>query len=363
MASRALLKAVNSARLKQTRLLLESGAPTEFKDECGQTALTKAIFLENDKTREKMVRLLLSKGADCGRLDAVGRTALSWACLFGREPSVTMILECCDMDLNLRDINGQAPLYHAVSSGNAAVVKKMVMALKRYDLSVDLEDNNGVSPLMHAVRLGHDICASILTIQGCAKVGLGMKYPEDFFSAQKWATKSLRDRDRLNPRKSQFPPILANRAFVTMKCASPVANSSAPKAQYTAGFSDDSESIQSEDDYSSDEFEEYLYTSAIPQDYYLSNCGIPQSILAASPTESDSTLSSTIDEVDTYSTIMDDKKIQKSDDLPQMFCIIQDQMSPSYREASTTLADSIQNLCYNESQSSISSTSSKGKRV
>jgi hypothetical protein len=208
MSNLALIKAVAAARPRQVRLLLEAGVPMENVDDSGQTALVRAVFIANNRSREKIVRALLRFGSQVSSADIVGRNALAWACLYGRDKEVAHMLQYADLDLDLnaRDMNNQTALFHAATSGSAATVKLMVDALNRYGLTVDVPDTSGVTPLMHATQLGNDVCASILIFQGNAKIGLTMNYPEDLISAERWATKIQREKEKNVI--SQFPPII-----------------------------------------------------------------------------------------------------------------------------------------------------------
>ncbi|XP_064626513.1 ankyrin repeat domain-containing protein 34A-like [Lineus longissimus] len=217
MSNLALIKAVAAARPRQVRLLLEAGINTENIDDCGQTALIRAVFVANDRSREKIVRALLRYGAKVSRVDIVGRNALSWGCLYGREKEVGHMLQFADLDLdfNAVDMNNQTALFHAATSGSAATVKLMVDALNRYGLNVDVPNSNGVTPLMHAAQLGNDVCASILIFQGKAKIGLTMNYPEDLINAERWATKIQREKEKHVI--SQFPPIIPQSSLNKIK--------------------------------------------------------------------------------------------------------------------------------------------------
>ncbi|XP_072044549.1 uncharacterized protein [Amphiura filiformis] len=182
----ALHRAVTAGRSRQVRLLINAGAPVDQPDECGQTALIKAIFVENPRSRLKIMQILLRSGATVSRSDITGRNALSWACYYGRDKLVDMCIRQrdVDLDLNMSDINGCTPLFHAATSGNAACVKYCLDILCKYALSVDVSNFNGITPLMQALRLGHDVCASILIHQGNASTTVR---DSNFLSALDWA--------------------------------------------------------------------------------------------------------------------------------------------------------------------------------
>ena len=217
MPTKSLLKAVAAGRCHQVQLLLDIGVSVEEQDECGQTPLIRAVFLDQQRTRNKIIRTLLKKGALTSKTDAIGRNAIDWACLYGHNNDLALLLEYTDVDLDLnkRDIYGQTALFHAASSGNAATVKIMVEALRMYDLAVDIPDDDGVTPLMRAMKLGHDICSSIIIQSTTARFGLRNTKAEryKFAGNEQWAVKTLRGKRkvRLQSSKSQFPPITRDR--------------------------------------------------------------------------------------------------------------------------------------------------------
>ncbi|XP_033747694.1 uncharacterized protein LOC117332769 [Pecten maximus] len=339
MSSLALLKAVTAGRFRQVRLLLDSGSCyVDCTDEYGQTPLIRAILIAMDVSRDTIVRMLLKHGATVSKTDVVGRDALAWACLYGRDVNVEQLLDHADgeLDLNRPDVNGQTPLFHAVASGSASTVKSMVEVLLKYDLSVDVQDHFGTSPLMLAVRLNHDVCASILIRNGKAKVGLGMKYPDDFNRAEKWAVQTLRNRQKIN--RSAFPANVSSPERSRMLRPgrmNSLVNGQVVKLQFppSSDSESDSDSLESEDS-------ELLsiYTSGAETEDVLKYCmkfapkiSIPPSILTVSPSLSTVGNVSSGDEVDTYSTPCSDRKLDNGTCLNQLYGLVQDQMTTSYR--------------------------------
>ncbi|XP_071499557.1 uncharacterized protein [Diadema antillarum] len=187
----ALLRAVSSGRPRQVRLLLESGIGVHHTDACGQTPLIRAMFIENSRHRHKIVRLLLRRGALVSHQDYVGRSSLAWACLRGLDDVFEQLMKHGDgeLDLNDTDMNDCTPLFHAATSGSAAMVKLLVEYLQKYGLSIDVPNKDGITPLMQAIRLGNDVCASILLNQGKASVTVRDK---NHRSALDWAEATTR---------------------------------------------------------------------------------------------------------------------------------------------------------------------------
>ncbi|XP_070581226.1 uncharacterized protein [Ptychodera flava] len=257
--SQVLLKAVSAGRPRQVRLLLESGVCTEHSDECGQTALIRACFIENLKNQLNITKMLLKAGAVVSKSDIVGRNALHWACLYGREKVVHQLLVYSDLelDLNHSDMNGCTALFYASSSGSAATVKIMVDWLKRYSLTVDVPTLNGMTPLMQALRLGHDVCASILIHQGKAST---TRRDKDFMSARDWAKQTdksgRKNTVEVGRSKHTFPPIISqtvaniiryreNRARQRINSESEDEHSD---SEGQDGFTDVLETVDSQDD-------------------------------------------------------------------------------------------------------------------
>ncbi|KAK3091863.1 hypothetical protein FSP39_023213 [Pinctada imbricata] len=342
-SSQALLKAISAGRPRQVRLLLDSGASVTETDECGQTTLIRTIFLENDRSRRKLLRMLLKHGALVSTVDVVGRNALAWSCIYGRDDDTALLIEKADVDIdfNAADINGQTALFHAVSSGNAACVKLIVLALQRYGLSVDVADYNGFSPLMHAIRLGFDVCASILIRNGKAKVGLGMKYPKDFVRVEKWATQSLRDRERVS-KKANFLPLLTSSKHSNHNSRNTSAKSRMKNFNFSAS-SDDESASDSGSVFHSDISSESSFGIGRMRENYLdcmtvSNLQLPSSTSSKPVSTTSSTLAhpGSDEDVDSFSTpyVKEDNQFLPSRDLPKMYGIVQDQMSSSYRKES-----------------------------
>ena len=327
-----LLKAVSSGRPRQVRLLLESGIYVDATDDCGQTALIRAIFLDNAKYREKMVRILLRYGATVSKTDVVGRNALSWATLYGRSEVVALLLENGDteLDINSGDMNGATPLFHAVSSGSAATVKLLVQALVKYGLSSDVPTLSGVTPLMHAMMLGHDVCASILKNQGMATVGL-TTYDSQKESdvAKRWAKKTLQKNQSYS--NSKFPPILSQTIAQKIKYRE---NRAEQLRVNTPVGSDEESSYGSEVSYYTEESFDQINLESPREGWEI---GSEHAVSLTSSTEVNGRSSS--EEADFFSTPFTEKPkksyFHPSRDLHQIYKIQEEEISSSYRKPVT----------------------------
>ena len=104
-----------------TRILLDSGADVNAKDNIGWTALLCAAFSNQTET----VRALVAKGAEVNARDAEGRSALFWASFSGHADVVRVLLDH-GAHINDRDNYGWTPLMSAVDLGHVDAAKVLL---------------------------------------------------------------------------------------------------------------------------------------------------------------------------------------------------------------------------------------------
>lgn len=169
---RLLVEAVTQGRLLQIRLLLDAGVNVNCKDlNGGQTALIRAMFLDDIKLRRRIAKVLLNYGAKVKLFDDLGRSALSWACMLGREDMVTLFFSLPKVDLALEnvDINGNTNLMLACMSGNVNIVETLSRAFRTNRLDVNKVNNQGESALTIAHENEFGDCLGILLNEGHVK--------------------------------------------------------------------------------------------------------------------------------------------------------------------------------------------------
>ena len=184
-----LKEAICDGRIYQTRHLLDSGVHVDFVDEEGLTPLMRAAKLPDEKsrTRQNLLKLLLQFGADVNTVDKKGRHVLSQACMDEKEDIVRLLCHVAkqDVDLNLRDFEGNNPLMHAVRTGNVSLVKFVLDELKEFQVDVqaiDVRNNEDRTPYLEAKRLGYEECAKILLTEGNASTNIQVNPFLDFIS-------------------------------------------------------------------------------------------------------------------------------------------------------------------------------------
>lgn len=167
-----LQEAIQSGRIFQTRILLESGADLQFVDEEGLSPILLACKVDQTKrrTRTSLIRLLIQHGADVNATDPQGRHALMVSCISASVDIVRLLLNTSihNVNLNLKDRDGNTALMHAVRSESTEIVSLLVDALNKFQLDVDVRNNDDYTPYLEAKRLGNEECAQILATVGHA---------------------------------------------------------------------------------------------------------------------------------------------------------------------------------------------------
>lgn len=179
-----LKEAICDGRMYQTRHLLESGVDVNFLDEQGLTPLMRAAQLPDEKsrTRYNLLKLLLQYGANVNIVDQNGRHVLSRACIDEKDDIVRLLCNVAnqDVDINLRDFEGNTPLMHSVRTGSAALVKFLVDELNKFQVDIDVRNHEDRTPYLEAKRLGYEECAAILLKEGNASPNIQVNPFLDF---------------------------------------------------------------------------------------------------------------------------------------------------------------------------------------
>ena len=180
-------EAITNGRLYQTKMILADFISSlNFLDNDGLSPLMRAFMLEDarHRTRTAIVKLLLHHKADVNFRDREGLHALNWACKMNKLDLVKFLLEKClqDVDLTSQDLEGNAPLLHAVMNNNVDMVTLLVNALKKFSLTVDQRNRRDKTAYLQALEMGYDECANILSKVGKASQDIKVNPFLDFLA-------------------------------------------------------------------------------------------------------------------------------------------------------------------------------------
>jgi len=143
---RALLHAARIGNLSELETLLKQGVSPDSrsKDIAGRSALIVAAIAGH----VKIIKMLLESGATVDDKDNKGLSALSWAVIRGHTEVVTALLNK-GADINTRDKGGVSPVLYAIGVRKLSIVNLLVT--NNADLEV-LSYKNKMTPLLLAVE-------------------------------------------------------------------------------------------------------------------------------------------------------------------------------------------------------------------
>ncbi|KAK3997549.1 ankyrin repeat-containing domain protein [Cladorrhinum sp. PSN332] len=126
------------------RLLLDSGADANGKDDAGNTALMFAV----PQGRGEVARVLLEGGSDVDAKDIHDNTLLHWAI---RYPGILQLLLESGANVHAKNHQGKAALHWAVQEGQTKSVRLLLQA----GSEINAKDKHGFTPLHSAALKGH----------------------------------------------------------------------------------------------------------------------------------------------------------------------------------------------------------------
>lgn len=161
--------AVECGRSKEcVDLLIKAGAPLNYRDLDGLTALMLAI----KRDRFDLVHLLLQAGSDLALRDRDGRTPFILAVQCKSNYPLGYIQTLINAGAKIDDKNsknGRTPLMVAVEYGRIDRIKFLIEA----GSNVNMQDNNGETPLMIAAN---DWFATIDIVQTLIDAGVNLNF-------------------------------------------------------------------------------------------------------------------------------------------------------------------------------------------
>jgi ankyrin repeat protein len=136
------------------RLLLDSGADPDERNDSGQTPL----HLAADWQMSEFVSLLIDRGAEVDARD-MGRTTPLLYAASGSDPNLVRLLLDHGADVNAHDVDGDTPLHNAARGGHAEVLRLLLV----HGADTAVWNSRGRTPLDEAVRSGDKEVIRLLT--------------------------------------------------------------------------------------------------------------------------------------------------------------------------------------------------------
>ena len=143
----ALLRAAREGDREKVQALLDHGAPVNFRDRHGRTALMAAA--ESYSQRDETVAVLLGKGADLAAQDDQGDTALMLAAFRYNRRIVSQLLDK-GAAVNARNKSGGTALLNAAAAGDDQTMSLLVQK----GADVNARDDQGKTALILAAGSG-----------------------------------------------------------------------------------------------------------------------------------------------------------------------------------------------------------------
>ncbi len=185
-----LYRAVHAGDLDQIKRHIHHKTDINQIDRDGRMALHVAA----EKGKQIIVRLLVNNGARLDARDSRDDTPLESALMAGKVAVASflqqqgapfdaqeLLLKSIDRDVDFRDVfeylteqgaqvnatleNGDTPLFHAISTGQRRVVRRLI------DRGADVNKAraDGLAPLTHAMNLGNDDIVRLLKRNGAVE--------------------------------------------------------------------------------------------------------------------------------------------------------------------------------------------------
>ena len=142
-----------------------------------------ACSVQNQDARKKILQMLMRKGANVNAQDNSGQTALMKAVIMNDIDTTVTLLEA-HSDVSLEDSDGNNVLCHAARLGHEEILQRLVREFRRNKVSVDQKNMHGLTPLLLACQEGHLICARILVCEGGASPTI--RDLDNFMNAEEW---------------------------------------------------------------------------------------------------------------------------------------------------------------------------------
>lgn len=179
-----LLEAITQAKPRLVRRLLCSKSDPNYQGGAKMMSpLMLACEITDEDTRESIIELLLGKNAIIDLQDTSGQTAIMKAVLINDITTVRNFLKHGG-DIMIEDADANSSLSYSAEMGCTECLRILVEEGKRRkNFNIDHQNLQGLTPLLLAAREGHLEAVKVLVEGGAS---LSMRDLEHFMNAQEW---------------------------------------------------------------------------------------------------------------------------------------------------------------------------------
>ncbi|CAF0874796.1 unnamed protein product [Rotaria sordida] len=165
------LNAIRHSQYRQLALFIRHNYNLNVTTKDGRNGLFIALDIPDARKRRRMIRFCLDHGIDALQKEKkYNYTPLHEAIARQQMDSIQLLLANAGGEIDWRslDVHGRTILHQAVESNNVSILEALIIVMNHYGVSVDMLDKNGLTPYLLAIKLHLRDMAQILSNKGHA---------------------------------------------------------------------------------------------------------------------------------------------------------------------------------------------------
>ncbi|CAF3283640.1 unnamed protein product [Rotaria socialis] len=181
------LNAIRQSQYKQLALFIRHNYNLNVTTKDGRNGLFFALDIIEPRKRRRMIRFCLDHSIDALQKEKKNNyTPLHEAIARQQIDSVQLLLANVGGEIDWRswDAHGRTILHQAVETNNVPIVEALIIVMNHYGVSVDIPDRHGLTPYLLATKLHLRDMAFILANKGHAS--RQQRDPSTYRSADEW---------------------------------------------------------------------------------------------------------------------------------------------------------------------------------